>query len=132
MNPMKRFPPYLSLLLAVLFLAACGSAASGEPAAVVENYLNALVDKDSDTLINLSCAAWEEGARTDSRAYDGVTARVENLSCTASGTDGDAALVSCQGTIIATYQGEDRPIPLDTRQYVAVEEGGEWRMCGYR
>ena len=42
------------------------------------------------------------------------------------------AVVSCEGNIIATYSGEDAPFPLNARQYLSVEEGGEWRMCGYR
>jgi hypothetical protein len=120
-------------LLIILIMTACGSASSGEGAAqAIEIYLTALVEKDADTLVNTSCAAWEEGALTDSRAYDGVTARLEGMACAADGSDGEFTLVSCSGNIIATYSGEDRPLPLDTRQYLALEEGGEWRMCGYR
>jgi hypothetical protein len=120
-------------LLIVLILSACGSASSGEGAAqAIETYLTALVEKDAATLVNTSCATWEEGALTDSRAYDGVTARLEGMACAVDSSDGEYTLVSCSGNIIATYSGEDRPLPLDTRQYLAVEEGGEWRMCGYR
>ena len=65
-------------------------------------------------------------------AYDGVTARLENAQCTGAGAEGDSLLVSCTGSIIATYSGEDRPLPLDRVQYVTVNEGGDWRMCGYK
>ena len=112
---------------------ACGGQNNEEAAAQnIEAYLSALVQQDTDTLVNLSCAAWEQGALTDSAAYDGVTARLEGMQCAASGQEGDSILVSCQGNIIATYSGEDRPLPLNRVTYLTVNEGGEWRMCGYK
>ena len=124
----------LILLLALILtaaLTACESIQDGA-AQAIEMYITAMVEKDTDVLINDSCAAWEEGAQTDSRALDGVEAYLEDLACASSGTDGDYTLVRCEGNIIATYAGEDQPLPLDARQYLAIEEGGEWRMCGYK
>ncbi len=122
---------FTCLLILPFILTACGSSTASGPAGAVEAYFTALVDKDSTNLVNLSCAAWEAGAQTDSRAYDGVTAVLDGLSCTAAGTEDEYTLVACQGNIIATYFGEDKPIPLDARQYLAIEESGQWRMCGY-
>jgi hypothetical protein len=123
----------ITITAALLLLTACGGQNDDEAAAqAVEAYLSALVEQDTDTLVNLSCAAWEQGALTDSAAYDGVTARLKGMQCAASGQEGDAILVSCQGEIIATYSGEDRPLPLDRVTYLTVNEGGEWRMCGYK
>lgn len=128
---MKRI--FLFLLLSALLLSACAGGNDEEAAAnAVEAYLAALAAQDNDTLVNLSCAVWEQGALTDSAAYDGVTARLEDAQCTATGADGDSLLVSCTGSIIATYSGEDRPLPLDRVHYVTVNEGGDWRMCGYK
>lgn len=122
------------LLILIVLLSACSGGAGDEEAAAnaVEAYLAALVEQDTDTLVNLSCAAWEQGALTDSAAYDGVTARLQDAECAAAGAEGDTILVSCSGSIIATYSGEDRPLPLDRVQYVTVNEGGDWRMCGYK
>ena len=107
----------------------------GEAAAqTVEAYLSALVEQDTDTLVNLSCAAWEQGALTDSAAYDGVTARLEGTpSAPPPAQEGDSMLVSCQ------RQQSSPPTPAKTARcrstactYLTVNEGGEWRMCGYK
>ena len=128
---MKPIPYYLLLaIFSVFLLSACQSGSGGD--AAIEAYIQALVEKDEDTLINLSCNAWEEGARTDARAYDGVETRLEGLACDTSSTTNGEAVVTCTGTIIGTYNGEDRPIDLAARDFIAIEEGGEWRMCGYR
>ena len=112
-------------------LAACQTGSGAD--AAIEGYILALVNKDEDTLISLSCNAWEEGARTDARAYDGVETRLVDLDCSQSSTPAEGeAIISCTGTIIGNYNGEDRPIDLAGRNFVAIEEGGEWRMCGYR
>jgi len=130
---MKRLTLILTLTAALLLLSACGEQNDEEGAAqVVEAYLSALVEQDTDTLVNLSCAAWEQGALTDSSAYDGVSARLEGLQCAVSSQGDNPVLVACQGNIIATYSGEDRPLPLNRVTYVTVKEGGEWRMCGYK
>ena len=128
---MKKNLLLIITILLTTSLAACGDTQDGA-AQAIEGYLTAMVEKDSAALINYACAAWEEGAQIDSAALDGVEAYLEGLSCTTAGTDGDFTLVSCEGNIIATYAGEDRPLPLDARQYLAIEEGGEWRMCGYK
>lgn len=124
--------PIIALLIVILstLLAACQSGPG--PAAAIEDYIRALVDKDADSLISLSCNAWEEGARTDTRAYDGVETRLEGLECEQSSERDGETIVSCIGTIIGNYNGEDRPIDLAARDFLAVNEGGEWRMCGYR
>jgi hypothetical protein len=123
----------LLLLIAALLFSSCASAggeADSAPAAI-ERYIQAIVAQDETAAASLSCAAWEAEALTEVHAFDGVTARLEDLSCTEGPTE-DATVVNCTGTIIATYQGEDRPLDLSARAYLAVQEGGEWRMCGYK
>jgi hypothetical protein len=51
--------------------------------------------------------------------------------CTKAGDEGTSARVTCAGKIVATYGNENQEIPLDRRAYLAAQEGGEWRMCGY-
>ncbi len=129
----RRIPLLLGLLL-MLALSACGGGASDTSAApkAVENYLSALVAQDSAKISTLSCKDWENDALTELDSFQGVTARVENPGCAVSGTDGSATLVTCTGKIIATYNNEDQELALNARTYKVVQEGGDWRVCGYK
>ena len=125
----KRVFLVLSALLVGL-LSSCQS--SGSPSAAVEDYLQAMIDGDWVQAVNLSCAAWEEGARTEANSFDSIEARLEGVSCTSGDSEGDTQGVTCQGNIIATYGAEDRQLTLEGRIYQVMLEGGEWRMCGYQ
>lgn len=116
--------------LVLLALAACGQ--QDAPAQAVEDYLQTLVDKDADRLVTLSCADWEEQAIMEVDSFEAVSAELKDASCQTSGEDGDARLVSCTGTIVATYNDEQQELSLDRHTYHVVSEGGEWRMCGYK
>jgi len=124
------------LLLAVLLLpilSACsGSGQTNDAAAAIEAYNQALVAKDANQLSTLSCAAWEADAKNELDSFGAVSARLEEPSCQVSGKDGEYNLVSCTGKIIADYNGENLEINLADRTYKAINEGGDWRMCGYR
>lgn len=126
---MKPIPILLTLLFLALLLSACGNGGSGASTAV-ESYFGALTAKDADQLINLSCAAWESSAQTELEGFGGVETSLEGLSCQVAGADGDFTTVTCQGTIIASYGEENLEIELENATYLAIEEGGEWRMCG--
>jgi hypothetical protein len=119
----------LSFLL-LLLLAACGG--SSNPGAAVENYFRALVAKDATRAVTLSCAAWEEGARTDVDTFAMYPATLENISCQDAGADGENRVISCTGKAILDYNGEKQEIDLSARQYIVAKEGGEWKMCGYK
>jgi hypothetical protein len=121
----------LSLILSLLLLTAC-SAGQADAAATVEAYLQALVAKQSDQLSTLSCADWEASALTELDAFQNVEAQLVDLSCTETGSDAGATLVTCTGKITASYNGEQQEFPLEDRVYQLVEEGGELRVCGYR
>lgn len=118
------------VLPVLLGLAACQSSADAAPQAV-EDYLQALVEKDTNRLINLSCAEWEEDARMEVDSFQAVEAKLENVGCESVGESGEYTLVSCTGAIIASYENEDQELSLDRYTYRVVLEGGEWRMCGY-
>ncbi len=119
-------------ILAIL-LSACGSAASGDPAArAVETYLQMLVAKDSSRLASLSCAAWESTAIMELDSLQAVETRLEGLACRTTGADGGTTLVTCNGKIVATYDTEDQELDLSVRTYHVVQEGGEYLVCGYR
>ena len=121
---------FVTLVLLMTTLVGCQAA--GSPSDVVEDYLQAVVDGDWTRAVNLSCAAWEEGARTEANSFESVEAWLEGVSCSASGEEADTQLVACQGVIMATYGDEDQELPLKDRVYRVVLEGGEWRMCGYQ
>ena len=130
---MRKFTLILFILLmATPLLAACAATNADAPARAVEGYLNALVAKDADRLSTLSCGEWEDDALLELDSFQAVTARLEGLACEQTGTDGDTALVLCNGKIVATYNDEDQELDLSVRTYQVVQEGGEWLVCGTR
>lgn len=121
-------------IVLILALAGCAGGGDGENGApqAVEAYLQAVVSQDSERLATLSCADWEASALMELDSFQGVTATVEEPACAVSGTEGEATLVTCQGKIVATYGNENQELPLNTRAYRVVQEGGDWRVCGYK
>lgn len=122
----------LLTLIIVLPMAACGSSNTNAPVNAVENYLNALVEKDENRLSTLVCGQWEEDALIELDSFQAVTTRLEGLACEQTGTDGSIALVDCNGNIIASYDTEDQEIDLSVRTYEVTQEGGDWLVCGTR
>lgn len=122
----------LVIIVSTMFLTACASGNENAPAKAVEDYLNALVAKDENRLSTLSCGEWEDDALLELDSFQAVTARLDGLACEQTGTDGEAALVLCQGKIVATYDNEDQELDLSVRTYQVVQEGGEWLVCGVR
>lgn len=129
MNKSHRFI-FITILLTAVLLAACGKSSAGDPAKAVEGYWQALIAKDSARLSGLSCAAYEATALTTLESFQSVEVVVNDLVCTAADAAGDSAVVTCAGTIVASYGAENLVIDLSQRTYNAVKEGGDWRMCG--
>lgn len=125
------YPVALILAVLAILLAACGGGTSGSVRAV-EDYLNALVSKDDALVSSLSCEEWEMMALLELDSFQAVETRLEGLTCSDAGTDGDTFLVNCQGKIIATYNDEDQELDLSLRTYEVVQQGGEYLVCGYR
>jgi hypothetical protein len=125
---MQRFLLFLALILA---LSAC-SGASNSAAAAVQAYFQALVDQDAEKAISLSCAAWEDQARIDADAFATNPATADGMACGEAGSEGEYTLVTCTGRLVLDYNGEEVPVDLAARSYLALQEGGEWRMCGYK
>jgi len=122
----------LAFLTASFLLTSCGSSSTDAPAKAVENYLNALVAKDSDRLPTLVCGDWEEDALIELDSLQAVSARLEEVSCSQTGADGNVALVNCTGNIVLTYDTEDQNIDLSLVTYQMIEESGDWLVCGKR
>jgi hypothetical protein len=121
----------LILLTAFCFLlSACGTSSAAGPEKTVEAYLTALNAKDATRLSTLSCADWEPTALMELDSFQAVSTTLEGLSCAQTGTDGDNALVTCQGKIVASYNGELQEFDLSARTYIAENSTGEWLVCG--
>ena len=119
------------MLVANLLLTACATK-SAAPVEAVNNYLNALVAKDANRLPSLVCGNWESDALAELDSFQAVTARLDNVSCELTGSDGDTALVNCKGSIVMSYNNEDSALDLSSRTYQVTQEGGEWLVCGTR
>jgi len=120
---MKR----LGLILLTLIMAACSTGATTDSAAdVVESYLTAKIEGDRDALRPLLCSAMESQFSREVTSFATVEgARIEDMQCT---RQGDTDVVTCTGTIIATYGTETNQFPLSS--YRVVQEDGEWKWCG--
>jgi outer membrane lipoprotein-sorting protein len=128
----RTFSLILLLVFTTLIVPACASNNDNAPVQAVEDYLNALVEKDANRLTTLACGEWEDEALLELDSFQAVTARLEGLACEQTGTDGNNALVLCNGNIVATYNNEDQQLDLSVRTYQVVQEGGEWLVCGTR
>ena len=118
-----------------LTLAACGNTGAGgtDPAATaVESYLKAVVAKESAKVSTLSCKAWEQQALLEMDGFQAVKAELDKVSCKNSGTDGAATLVACTGNINLTYNTEKQSLDVSRQTYKVIQEGGDWRVCGYK
>ncbi len=120
---------FLLLLLLALALAACAESVSAPDA--IESYLKAKIAADEGKLASLSCAAWEAQAALEAAPFRSVKAQLDGLACRENGRDGNATLVTCEGTLVITYRGEaPRQQSLAGTTYRAVKEDDAWKMCG--
>jgi len=130
---MKKYKIMLLLLIGIaLFLMSCSSDSRTAAPKAVEKYLQALVEEDANRLSMLVCKDFEQQARLELDSFIGVKASLKNMKCDQSGTDGDVALVTCSGSIVATYNNEQQELPLTGRTYRVIMEGGDWLVCGYQ
>lgn len=130
---MKYRQSILLFVIAAVLLAACGGGQSSASAAdATYAYLEALANKDKDTVVSLTCKDWEEQAMLEVDALMSVGAQLNNVSCSQVGEEGGDALVVCGGTLDLTYNDEIRAIELDKRTYTMTMEDGQWRVCSYK
>ncbi|MCB9422119.1 MAG: hypothetical protein H6667_20120 [Ardenticatenaceae bacterium] len=118
---MKKLVLFASLLF---LLAAC--TATGDPAITVENYLQAKVAGNADTVRALLCSAKEADLEAELRTFsiaEGV--EIKEMACQ---QVEESDVVQCNGRIVALYGTEENVFPLVS--YHVVEEDGEWKYCG--
>ena len=120
--------PTIALIIFVLFLILAACSQAGDPGDTVVKYLQARAAADPNAIRSYSCAAWEGQAAAQADSFRSMNAKLDNVACQQSGTDGDATLVTCTGNIVTTYNGEDRSRPIPS--YRVTQEDGEWKVCG--
>lgn len=117
------------LVIAAALLAACSSEVT--PDTAVENYLQAIVEKDTAQVSALSCGGWEANAMMMLDSFQAVSAELQDLNCNEAGTTPEGmALVSCTGKIITSYGDELQELDLSVQDYVLENANGEWLVCG--
>jgi hypothetical protein len=124
----KRLSKFGFGLSVILLILLGGCAQAGDPGDAVVKYLQARAAANTDAIRAVSCAAWEGQAAAQADSFRSMNAKLDNVSCKASGTSGDATLVTCTGNIVTTYNGEDRSRPIPS--YSVMQEDGEWKVCG--
>jgi len=133
MNRTKRLNLWiaaLSLAAGAALMAAC--APQDAPASAVMRYLQAVVAKDADKAVTASCASWEDSARQEIDSFKAVNVTLKDVTCASTGDDGAAKLVTCTGSMEVSYNAENREVSLQGKVYRVTQEGGDWRMCGYK
>ena len=120
------------LIIFVTSVSGCTNQAPTNAGAAVETYFKALVAKDSNALVNASCASWESNALQELRTFDAVEVTLQDLKCGEIGQEGTSAIVTCSGKIVANYGNEVLDINLSDHTFKVILDSNEWRMCGYQ
>ena len=121
-----------AILLIIFTLASCsGGSSIDEAAMAVETYIRALANRDLNDITSIVCLAWGEQAQLEFNSFSAVTAKVEGLECQVTSSEGDYAVVECQGVLITNDGEDDQEIQLKVNHYQTLFEEGKWRMCGY-
>lgn len=118
------------MIIFTIILTSCNHGQDGASKAI-KDYIQALSNKDTVKISNLSCKDWEQSALLEIDSLTSVGSKVANLACQQNGQADVDTYVSCTGTLDLDYNGEAQQIDLSTRTYIVRYEDGEWRMCGY-
>jgi len=129
---MKR--SFILLITLTLVIAGCAQDSSDPkaPANAVEKYLEARISKDAEAFQGTFCADFEFDALTEFDSFGAVESSLEDMTCEVSDLSEGSATVTCTGSVTVIYDGEDsNTLDLARFSYVATQEDGEWKMCGY-
>jgi len=116
-------------LIPLLTLPACIQSQDGG-GAIVQAYLQALVDGNKDRMISLTCGDFQAEAILEFDSFQGVKSSLENVTCKQTGGDEKTKEVTCTGKISATYGNEIQEFDLSSQTYRLNLEGQEWLICG--
>lgn len=113
------------ILVSILILSGCTSIEE-TPEITVSNYLNAMVEHDSELITTLSTADWEMNAYLDVDSLTNVEANLDELSCETISLEDDLAQVVCSGALILSYDNEQQEIQMDQFTYHLEKVNGKW------
>jgi hypothetical protein len=129
---MKRIDHFILWVIILTFVLAGCEGETSPAVRSVENYLEALVNKEEAFMASYLCPAFEVEAFIEFDSFALVQTALEGLICSETGEEPGKVMVVCQGRIEATYGNELRSFDLSERIYTVVEsEGGDWLVCGY-
>ena len=129
---MKKTIIGASIFFCIILLSACSNKTdSSEAAKPVEAFYNAIVTQNRDRVSSITCADWEKDALREVDAFMGVKSELKDFSCSVSSEEKDEAVVTCKGSIAASYGTEVTNFPLENRSHKVIKEQGEWHICGY-
>lgn len=114
------------ILPIVLILAGC--AEESDPSETILQYLDARISADATRLQALTCAELEAQIPAQVASFQSINASLEDATCTTAGEQDGKTVVECTGKIVFDYDGERNE--RDLANYLAVQENGEWKMCG--
>ncbi len=120
-----------NLFLLVLFLLTSCASTQTPASMTVENYLQALADKDEPLMLAHICADYEFDALLELDALAQVETELKDVSCQQVDADDNAALVTCTGSIVSNYGSELFNYDLSGRTYRVIQDGENWLVCGY-
>jgi len=102
------------------------------PAKAIERYLEARISKNNETFAGTFCSVFEFEALTEFDSFGAVEATIDEMVCTVDDISDQKAKVTCTGSVDVVYDGENNnTLDLGRFPYTAVQEDGEWKMCGY-
>lgn len=117
---------YCVVLVLLWIGVACASNPTGDPAMIVEQYLQAKVARDATVIQRLLCDAQGLNYEREVHSFETVSdARLEGMECQ---QVGETDIVHCRGMIRVTYGAEQTDFPLTA--YQVVWENGQWKWCG--
>ena len=121
---------FCAVLLFLTLMTACGSKQS--PAArIVEEYFQAIIEKNEILLESKVCPSYQMDALLDFNSFAMVETSMENFSCQTEGEYNDLVQVKCEGSIQARFGDEIRSFDLSKRIYQVIEDSGSWLICGH-
>jgi major membrane immunogen (membrane-anchored lipoprotein) len=114
---MKRLSVMVAVVLVLsMLLTACGGGAAADPAGVVQSLMQAMANKQMDSLPNFVCAAERDSVATQfnpasslgsgvdpKAALDAMTITLKDATYTKTSETGDKAVVHMKGTLTISF-----------------------------
>jgi hypothetical protein len=131
---MKKYAYLIFVLIAIgIFIGAIAYNKVRTPDAVkpVEAFYEAIVTQDRDRISTITCADWEKDALREVDSFMGVKSELQDFSCSIKEDKKIEVIVTCSGSIAATYGPEVSNFPLEGIPHRVIKERGDWRICGH-